>query len=235
MHFRVLPAVALTAVLTMPLPAQPAPNRPAPPAARGELAAAQAAAWGRAGSTTYRIDNENVSYAGGRLLRTRFGPVLVAEGRVKNFGHPSPGRIGAFYLKRGPGGFARGRAFPSAVTGGSMGGIGEWSVSDAFAAHPVIYTEGGMSNMGSTCSYVTLTELTPAGPIKIAGFQSYGSYAGGVGGRAHETKGRIANIVRGRSFDVVFTGAGARPARDRYVRVGNAYRLAGGKPTLDSC
>lgn len=118
-----------------------------------QIADAQRAAWGRSESTTYRLDNENVSFSGGRLLRTRFGTVLVAEGRVKDFGAPSPGRVGAFYLKQTPRGFVRARAFPAAVTGGGMGGIGEWGINTRFGANPVIYAEGGSTGQGITCSF----------------------------------------------------------------------------------
>ena len=189
------------------------------------LAEAQRAAWGRPGSTTYRLDNENVRFSGGRLLQTRFGPVLVAEGKVGTFSHVSPGRVGAFYLTRTPRGLARGRAFEGAVTGGSMGGIGEWSVSTAFAANPVIYAEGGSTGQGITCSFTTLTELTPAGPVEMARFQSY---FGDMNASRRETTGKIANIARDRSFDVIYTGA--RPGRVRFVRQGGKYRPQGRVP-----
>lgn len=219
---RLIPITLAAATLAAPLPAQTNP----------QLADAQRAAWGRAGSTTYRLDNENVTYEGGRLLQTRFGPVLVAEGRVKQFGHPSPGRVGAFYLKRTPRGFARGRGYEAAVTGGGMGGIGEWGVNTRLAANPVIYAEGGSTGQGITCSFTQLVELTPAGPVKLVQFQSF---FGKDDGRTPklETQGRIADIVPGRSFDVVFTGT--RPGRDRYVRAGTRYRLTGAKPHLDGC
>ncbi len=196
-----------------------------------QLADAQRAAWGRPGSTTYRLDNENVVYEGGRLLQTRFGPVLVAEGRVKDFGAPSPGRVGAFYLKRTPTGFARGRSYEAAVTGGGMGGIGEWGINTRLAANPVIYAEGGSTGQGITCSYTQLVELTPAGPVKLVQFQSYFGRDNGIDPK-REITGRIANIVPGRSFDVVFTGN--RAGRDRYVKRGARYVLAG-RPTLDGC
>lgn len=232
MLLRILTAASTLALLASPTTAQRARQSDAP--VSRDVAAAQAAAWGRPGSTTYRIDNDNVRFSGGRLVQTRFGPVLVAAGAPKEFGHPTPGYVGAFYLKRTPRGYARDRGFEKAVVSGSAGNVGEWSISNAFAANPVIYTEGGFSNMGSTCSYTSLTELTPRGPVEIARFQSYGDNNGsGPGQRAFEVKGRIANIVRGRSFDVVFTGT--RAGRDRYVWSGGKYRLAGGRPHLDSC
>ena len=197
-----------------------------------QLADAQRAAWGRPGSTTYRLDNENVFYEGGRLLATRFGPVLVAEGRVKDFGAPSPGRVGAFYLKRTPRGFARGRGYEAAVTGGGMGGIGEWGINTRLAANPVIYTEGGSTGQGITCSFTQLVELTPAGPVKLVEFQSAFEQDNGTG-RPVATEGNIANIVAGRSFDVIFTGT--QPGRDHYVRAGARYRLADARAHLTGC
>ena len=216
-------AILLTVALAVASPAQ----------TNVQLAEAQRAAFGRPGGTTYRIANENVSFQGGRLLSTRFGPVLVAEGKVRDFGHGSPGRIGAFYIRRTPTGFARGRDFPSAVVGGSMGGIGEWSVSNRFGPNPVIFAEGGFFNMGSGCSTTQLVELTPTGPVPLVSFHSGASHNGSDRQRAADTQGRIANIVPGRSFDVVFTGS--RPGRDRYVRAGGRYRLAGGRPHIPAC
>lgn len=225
MLLRTLTLTALAAALTTPLPAQISRA-----GANSDLAQAQRAAWGRPGSTTYRIANENVTYSGGRLLQTRFGPMLIAEGKVANFSHISPGRIGAFYLRRTPRGYVRGRAFESAVAGGSMGRIASWSVSTAFTANPVIYAEGGSTNQGFTCGYASLTELTPGGPVELASFQSYFE---DMNARGRDTRGRIANIVHGRSFDVVFTGA--HPGRDRYVKRGARYQMVGRKPQLDGC
>ncbi len=187
------------------------------------LDAASRAAFGRQGATI-RIDNEQVRYRPSRLVQTRFGPVLLAEGRVRDFSHVSPGRIGAWYLRRVPGGYARVSAFPKAVTGGSMGGLSEWGVSTRFAANPVISAESGFTGQGITCVSTILTELTPRGPVEIAVVPTAYENAGAVG-RARSIEGKITNIVPGRSFAVSYGGS-ARFV-ERYVRRGASYQRVG--------
>ncbi len=197
----------------------------APPAAAQSsgpgLASAQRAAWGRPGSTTLRIGGENVRFSGGQLLATPFGPVLVAPGSVGQFSHVSPGRIGAFYLRRAGNGFVRGRAYPSAVVGGSMGSLSVWSVSRAFGPRPVIYAEGGFTGQGLTCATATLTALTPAGPVEIAQIPTV--YENGNNRRSIE--GKIGAIVPGRSFVVNYSGS--MRFRDTYAWSNGRYRLQG--------
>lgn len=187
------------------------------------LDAASRAAFGRQG-TTIRIDDENVRFRATRLVETRFGPVLLAEGRVRDFSHVSPGRIGAWYLRRVPGGYARVSAFPKAVSGGSMGGLSDWGVSTRFAANPVISAESGFTGQGITCVSTILTELTPRGPVEIAVVPTAYENAGGVG-RATSIAGKIGEIVPGRSFAIRYGGS-ARFV-DRYERRGAMYRRVG--------
>lgn len=193
-----------------------------------QLAAAQRAAWGRPGSTTLSIDGENVRFSGGQLIATSFGPVLVAPGKIERFSHVSPGRVGAFYVRPVGNGFARGRDYPSAAIGGSMGALSDWNVSRNFGPQPVIFAEGGFTGQGLSCSTATLTALMPRGPVTIAQVPTF--YSSNANGR--EIDGKIGAIVPGRSFMVNYTGS--MRFTDRYVWSNGRYRLQG-RSRLPSC
>jgi hypothetical protein len=147
-------------------------------------------------------------FAESRLVDAPFGPVLLSQGQVENAAHVDAGRIAAHYLRATGDGFAVRRAFPVAVESGSLGRLSTWEVSDLFTDFPVLRTEGGGTWQGYTCAVVTLTELRPEGPREIAlvpiGYDNQGAVTEGVAARSVE--GRIDNIRRGRSFDVIFSG-----------------------------
>lgn len=221
----------------------PVPSAAQRGASRGDLAAAERAAWGRAGGTTLTVDTKvstgraswsRVAYSKGRLVQAPFGPILVAEGQVVDAGHVHPGAVGAFYLRRTARGFVKGRAYPGALLTGSFGNVGEWSMSNRFGPNPVIYAEGGFTGQGITCGVTTLVELTPAGPVEIANIPTSFDNSGYGRGTIRSTQGKIANVVPGRSFNVVYSGS--QRYTERYVRSGGKYRLAGrAKPRLDGC
>jgi hypothetical protein len=175
----------------------------APAAAQSALAAARRAAFPR--GTNIAEGEETRHFDTHRLVATPFGPVLVSEGYIEMGAHGTPGVIAVHYLRPEGAGFAVRRAFPTAVEAGSQGDMADWSISRAFTDLPTIYTEGGGTWQGYTCVVATLTELRPDGPAQIASIPTYYDNAG-VGGRVRRFEGRIANIRRGASFDVVFTG-----------------------------
>ena len=149
-----------------------------------------------------------VIFSDSRLVDAPYGPVLLSEGQVENAAHVDAGRIAAHYLRPAGDGFAVTRAFPTAAENGSLGRLSTWEVSDLFTGFPVIRTEGGGTWQGYTCTVATLTELGPEGPREIGlvpiGYDNQGAVAEGVAARSVE--GRIDNIRRGRSFDVIFSG-----------------------------
>jgi len=218
--------------------AKAAPDvRTLPPAE--QLARAFEAAFGSRGEAVLAVQadgaDEDVRYAPGRLIWPAFGPVLLSEGKVQDPAHVSAGRIGVHYLRPSADRFEIVRAFPAAVATGSLGQVAHWSVSPLFSTWPVVVAEGGGTWQGYTCSWLTLTELAPGGPAELARVPlSYDDRGAKQDeGDSVSIEGKILNVVRDQSFDVVYSGSRAFSAH--YVRSGRGYVLAGGKPTMETC
>lgn len=204
-----------------------------------QLARAFEAAFGSRGEAVLAVPgegaDEDVRYAPGRLLWPAFGPVLVSEGKVQDPAHVSAGKIAVHYLKPSGERFAVARAFPAAVSTGSFGQVARWTLDARFSNWPVIVAEGGGTWQGYTCSWLTLTELRPDGPKTLAtvplvyedgGAQTDPSKARSIGGK-------ILNIAKNQSFDVVYSGS--RAFSEHYVRGPGGYAVAGGKSTMATC
>lgn len=203
-----------------------------------QLARAFEAAFGSRGEAVLPVPadgaDEDVRFAPGRLVWLPFGPVLVSEGKVQDPAHASAGRIAIHYLRPAGDRFEVVRAFPGAVTTGSNGEVARWALNPRFSNWPVIAAEGGGTWQGYTCSSLTLTELRPEGPVKVAEvplvYDDSGAKADGTG-RAIE--GKILNIVKNQSFDVVYSGA--RAFSEHYVRGPGGYAVAGGRSSMETC
>jgi hypothetical protein len=204
-----------------------------------QLARAFEAAFGSRGEAVRSVpgdgSDEDVRYAPGRLIWPAFGPVLVSEGKVQDPAHASAGKIAVHYLRQAGDRFEVARAFPAAVSTGSNGEVARWSLNPRFSNWPVIAAEGGGTAQGYTCSWLTLTELRPDGPDKVAQvpllYDDRGAKEDGTG-RAIE--GKILNIDKNRSFDVVYSGS--RAFSEHYVRGAGGYAVAGGgKSTMETC
>ena len=144
--------------------------------------------------------------------------------------------MGVVYLKRTPRGFAVAKRFVPAMETGSFGQIGKWQVSHAFGGLPIVSVEGGGTWQGYTCHWTTLLELASDKPRELVTVPLYYNNAGAIqdGKRPTTIDGKIARIVPGKSFDVVYSGA--RKFSERYVRRGDAYELAGGGETkMETC
>ncbi|MGZ8284208.1 MAG: hypothetical protein ACXWUQ_01105, partial [Allosphingosinicella sp.] len=204
-----------------------------------QLARAFEAAFGSRGEAAISVPgdgaDEDVRYAPGRLVWPAFGPVLVSEGKVQDPAHASAGKIAVHYLRPVGDRFEVARAFPAAVATGSNGQVARWSLNPRFSNWPVIAAEGGGSGQGYTCSWLTLTELRPDGPAKVGHvpllYDDRGAKEDGTG-RAIE--GKILNINKNQSFDVVYSGS--RAFSEHYVRGPGGYAVAGGgKSTMETC
>ena len=197
------------------------------------LAAAVRAAWPDGAAATGG-DGEHYTFATHRLVDAPFGPVLVSEGTVDDAAHVSAGRLDITYLEPEGERYAVVRRFPAAVTAGSFGAMGGWSVGDKFAAVPVIDAEGGSTGQGYTCSYDVLTALTPQRPVTLATIQTGYDDSGAVeDGAARTVKGVIGDVVRDRSFVVHYTGT--RSFDEAYRRAGDRYRVEGGESQVPTC
>ena len=104
-----------------------------------------------------------------------------------------------------------------------------------FSNWPVIVAQGGGTGQGYTCSSLILTELGPSGPARLASvpllYDDTGAKEDGTG-RAIE--GKILNINKNQSFDVVYSGS--RAFSEHYVRSADGYAVAGGgKSQMETC
>lgn len=204
-----------------------------------QLARAFEAAFGSRGEAVLSVPadgaDEDVRYAPGRLIWPAFGPVLISEGKVQDPAHVSAGKIAVHYLKPAADRFEVARAFPAAVATGSNGQVAHWSVSPRFSTWPVVVAEGGGTAQGYTCSWLTLTELRPGGPAELARVPLAYDDRGAKEDAAAATsiEGKILNIVKDQSFDVVYSGS--RKFSEHYVRTGNGFAVAGGKSTMATC
>jgi hypothetical protein len=204
-----------------------------------QLARAFEAAFGSRGEAALSVRSdgadEDVRYAPGRLIWPAFGPVLLSEGQVQDPAHVSAGKIAIHYLRPAADRFEVVRAWPAGVSTGSFGKVAHWAVSPRFSTWPVIVSEGGGTWQGYTCSWLTLTELRPGGPVELATVPlAYDD----TGAKAEEDEsvsieGKVLNVVRNQSFDVVYSGS--RAFSEHYVRSGDRYAPAGGKSMMETC
>ncbi|HYD39175.1 MAG TPA: SHOCT domain-containing protein [Allosphingosinicella sp.] len=204
-----------------------------------QLARAFEAAFGSRGEAVLTVQSDGASeavrYAPGRLVWTGFGPVLVSEGKVQDPAHVSAGKIAIHYLRPAADRFEVARAFPAAVATGSFGQVARWSLSPRFSTWPVIVAEGGGTWQGHSCSWLTLTELAPGGPVELARVPlTYDDKGASEDeSEAKSIEGRILNVVRNQSFDVVYSGS--RAFSEHWVRSGNRYAVAGGESAMETC
>ena len=204
-----------------------------------QLARAFEAAFGSRGEAVLAVPgdgaDEDVRFAPGRLIWPAFGPVLLSEGKVQDPAHASAGRIAIHYLRPAADRFETVRAFPAGVVTGSSGQVARWNVSLRFSNWPVIVSEGGGTWQGYTCSSLKLTELRPSGPVELAtvplSYDDSGAKEDEAAPRSIE--GKILNVVKGQSFDVVYSGS--RAFSEHYVRSGDGYAVAGGKSSMETC
>lgn len=177
---------------------------------------------------------EMVAYTPRDIVWASFGPILLSEGSVVDAAHVSAGKIAAHYLREDGESFALVKAYPKAVVTGSFGEVGRWNVSDAFLPQPVVYAEGGGTWQGYSCAWGSLTALTPDGPVEVARFPLAYSNEGAVGPEeARSTTGKIGNVVKGQSFNVVYSGAQA--ITEHYVLKDGKFVLQGGESKVESC
>lgn len=204
-----------------------------------QLARAFEAAFGSRGEAVVSVASdgadEDVRFAPGRLVWLPFGPVLVSEGKVQDPAHASAGKIAVHYLKPAGDRFEVARAFPAAVATGSNGEVASWSLNPRFSNWPVIAAQGGGTGQGYTCSWLTLTELRPDGPARIANVPLlYDDRRAKEDGTGRSIEGKILNINKNQSFDVVYSGS--RAFSEHYVRGPSGYAVAGtGKSTMETC
>ncbi|HVQ09900.1 MAG TPA: SHOCT domain-containing protein [Allosphingosinicella sp.] len=201
-----------------------------------QLATAFRAVFGRASPLSRRIDGAPGSERAARILWTTFGPVLLTESRIPDGCHACAGYVGAYYLRDTGNGFEVVARYPEAVSGPGWGNPPEgWRIVENFTTHPAVYAEGGSTGQGYTQTYATITELRPQGPIESR--VDLGSDNSGAvldESQAFALEGRITNVVRNRSFDVVYSGS-CNLTRRHVFRNGRFEPVTGGGQDSVAC
>jgi hypothetical protein len=141
-----------------------------------------------------------------RVIQTPHGPVRVTEIAVRGASHADAGHLTVTYLARRDGDIVEMVEYSGVVEAGSFGRMAGWTIDSRFGDWPVILTEGGGTWQGQTCSWITLTELLPTGPIQLATFQNTLLTDGGLSGKVEDVSGEIVSIERNKSFTVRYTG-----------------------------
>jgi hypothetical protein len=137
-------------------------------------------------------------------------------------------------MKRTPTGFAVTKRFIPAAETGSFGEITSWEASHAFGL-PMLSVYGSGTWQGYTCIWTTLVELASDKPRELVTVPVHYDDEGAFEGQHKTTEidGKIANIVPGRSFDVVYSGS--KTFTERYLRRGTKYVVARGKSRMPTC
>jgi putative oligomerization/nucleic acid binding protein len=211
-----------------PPPAIPEPAGPDVKSA-AFMAEAFRAATGSAVPIRRRIDGEMHITKPLRVVELPFGPALITSTEIVDGCHACTGALGIYYLKIEGDEVSASGKWPEAIKGWGWGAPPtDWSISDKFAAYPVIVAEGGFMGQGISCGGATLTELRPEGPVESEIVRTSFSNEGAVGddGTAYgepprSLKGKIAGIVRNKSFEVRVTGTDS--FTERYVRRGGKF------------
>ena len=141
-----------------------------------------------------------------RLIETPFGPVRITELAARDASHGTPGALTVTYLAQQDGELVTALEYPHTVETGSNGRMASWHVDDRFTDWPMLVAEGGGTWQGETCSWVTLTELRPTGPLLQASWQSYHATDGAFG-EPEETTGEVLDIERNARFTVRYSGS----------------------------
>jgi hypothetical protein len=216
-----------------PLPsAVPSPTSPAR-SPQQRLADAFMAATGHRAAYVEARGGEVITISPERIVDLPFGPALLTKTETKDGCHVCTGFIGVYYLAEKDGRTAITRRFPTAVSGWAWGDAPDYEITTRFTALPAIYSSGGDMHQGHAQSGALITELTPAGPVASDPIDTGSDDSGAIdeesGQQPCSVEGRIADIVRDRSFDVVMTGT--HEARHRYVkRAGRFVALDKGDP-----
>ena len=98
----------------------------------------------------------------------------------------------------------------------------------------MIVSDSGFMNMGETCSWMVLAELTPDAPTLRGTIQTSHNFSGEQwGAESIDLEGRIAGFVKDRSLDMRYSGT--RAFTVRFVRSGSEYRPQASDHYRDLC
>jgi hypothetical protein len=160
---------------------------------------------------------------------------LLSPGKNLDECHACTGALAVHYLEPAGEGFRVTGEWPALIRGSGNGTPpSDWNLSDKFAEYPVLLVEGGYTAQGCTSGGVTLTELQPNEPVQSALIRTVYSNESGFGAdNGAKIEGKLANIQKGASFDVTYSGS--RAFIETWVRQGKTWQLRGGETRMPAC
>jgi hypothetical protein len=215
--------------------APPAPDVRTLPKAE-QLGRAFAAAFGGAsGEAKVQLNGQTMVYRPADLFWIGDRAVLISPAKSTDDCHACAGTLAVHYLKAAGDRFEVTGSWPDAVSGAGWGAAPKWKLTAAFTSFPAIFEEGGGMGQGYVCSSATITELTPAGPVKSGPIPLHYDNEGAVTDDAAKVTidGKIANLRKDVSFDVVYTAA--EPFTESWVKRAGRFVLQGGQTRVTQC
>jgi hypothetical protein len=174
-----------------------------------------------------------------KIVRLPFGPALFTRtyfertcGRCDNTvgSYYLREKIGIYYLRDKGGRLSVKGRWPDTVAGTAWAnGPIDWELTDRFTAYPAIYaTILASYQEGLVQDGATITELRPSGPIEST---YIGTLYSSDGNPSYDlpvciARGRITNIHKDRSFDLVVTGSEKRRV-DHFVKRNGKFDIVG--------
>lgn len=200
-----------------------------------QLTVAFQAAFGKADSATKTIEGDRLTYAPTRLLWIGDVAALVSTAKNKEDCHACAGAISVHYLRPAGARFEVTNSWMRAAGGGDWGNAADkFTVSHEFSRYPVIVTESSGGGQGLFCGFAEIVELRPEGPIRWEKVPNLYSDVGNKGEEEGiEIKGRIANVKKDVSFDVLYSGNDS--FTEHYRRRGNKFVRTSAGSNLPSC
>lgn len=174
-----------------------------------------------------------------KIIQLPFGPALITRLHFERACGRCAGvtgtyylreRIGVYYLKERGGKLAVKGRWPEAVEGSDWTDSPiDWDVTNRFTAYPAIFATMLTSyKEGILHDGVSLTELRPSGPVEsdpiITLYSSDGRQSADT--PVCITRGRITNIRKDRSFDLVVTGS-KKGRVDHFVKRNGKFEIVG--------
>ncbi|MEO5868017.1 MAG: hypothetical protein ABIS14_00385 [Sphingomonas sp.] len=191
-----------------------------------QMARAFQAAFGKPAPVSATVDGSEETTTPAKLVWHGDTAFLITSSAVKDGCHACSGSLGIYYLKADGARFAVTGKFPHAVEGQGFGAPPSgWSVSDRFGPSPVLYSEGGYTGQGYTCTSFDLTEFGADKPVKLVTVPIHYDNSDVGDGPAESIDGKIASIEPGKSFTVHYSGSSAFD--ETYLRSPTGFTLRG--------
>lgn len=199
-----------------------------------QLAVAFEAAFGTRGSATRRTERATLVYRPASLEWIGDSAALISEATNSAECESCRGALGVHYLTPQGQTLRVVGSWPEQLPGANWGKPPSWSIRRNFSDYPVIYVERSATGAESVCTEASFTELRPEGPVSWGKILTdYDDTAYRTDGSGIRIKGRITNIRKNSSFQVVYSGDDS--SVETYVRKGDRFVRSAQDAALPTC